>query len=79
MTIAATSPSGLSGTWTLRSLPVAAFWTDVAWNGFVFCAIGNNGTSNSNIVATSPDGITWKSGSFPVSAQWKSLAAMTLP
>ncbi len=67
-TQAATSADGL--TWTLRTLPVSANWSAIAWNGIVFCAIAYNST----IAATSPDGITWTQRTLPASANWFSIA-----
>jgi hypothetical protein len=56
----ASSVDGIS--WTPRdpSLIITLFCYAVAWNGFLWCAVGSsNNTSAGNVVATSPDGITW--------------------
>src|SRR5581483_9021698 len=54
---------------TLGTLPSAAGWAAVAWNGTVFCAIGN-GTA----AATSADGVTWVARTLPTSADWQAIA-----
>jgi hypothetical protein len=60
----ATSPDGI--TWTARTPPASKSWNSVCWSPTaqpsgqtypgLFCAVGGNG---SNMVMTSPDGITW--------------------
>ena len=60
-----TSPDGI--TWTSRSMPYAANWLDVTWNGSVFCAVGNSASGGA---ATSPDGITW-TGRALTARTWK--------
>ena len=52
------------------SLPVVTIWTGIAWNGSVFCAVAQN----SNIAATSPDGIFWTQRALPVTANWGDIA-----
>jgi hypothetical protein len=47
--------------WDDIVLPVHQIWTDIAWNGTVFCAVAYG----SNIVATSPDGIVWTQHTMP--------------
>ena len=41
-----------------------ADWRDVAWNGNIFCAVGNN------VIATSPDGMTWTVRTPPANRAW---------
>ena len=56
----ASSVDGIS--WVPRdpSLIFTLWVYAVAWNGFLWCAVGSsNNTSAGNVVATSPDGITW--------------------
>ena len=57
--------------WTQRTLPVSTGWCSVCWSPELglFCAVANN----SNIAATSPDGITWTQRALPVSANWYSV------
>ena len=56
-----TSPDGI--TWTLRHTGAAASvtYSDIAWNGTLFCATG----SAVSACATSPDGITWTDRTLP--------------
>ena len=56
---------GLNG-FVDSTLPVSGLWTDIAWNGSVYCAI----QKNSNIALTSPDGTTWTQKTLPSSAPW---------
>lgn len=61
------------GTVTLSG--VSAYWSGVAWNGSIFCAIGSGagGTGGTN-AATSPDGLIWTAQTLPVGAVWSSIA-----
>ena len=53
----------------LGTLPNVTTWTNMAWNGTVYCAVAIGTT----IAATSPDGITWTQRVLPVSALWSSI------
>ncbi len=68
----ATSVNGLS--WTVTgTLPATMYWLDVAWNGTVFCAIGEGPSGQSSpttVAATSIDGITWTQRTMPASRLW---------
>ena len=66
----ATSTDGLS--WTLHSavLPISGAWSHIIWNGTVFCTV----CTGSSYSATSPDGVTWTTGSMPVNSGWSTLA-----
>lgn len=54
-----TSSDGI--TWTVRNIPSPAgyVWTNVIWNGSIFCAIGYRNSGGERASATSSDGITW--------------------
>lgn len=56
-----TSPDGT--TWTVRTLPSAQNWSELAYGNGLFVICGINA---SNIFATSPDGITWTQRTLPV-------------
>ena len=45
---------------TINTLPTTALIWSLAWNGSIFCAVGDSST-----VYTSPDGVTWTQQSFP--------------
>ena len=51
--MALTSPDGT--TWTQRTMPSNQTWSNLSWNGTIFCATINGGS----IYATSPDGTSW--------------------
>ncbi len=51
---------------TYRSMPTARNYWCCAWSGSVFCALA----INTNICATSPDGVTWTEHTLPVTATW---------
>lgn len=53
------------------ALPSSRVWSDIAWNGTVFCAIASGGT---NVAATSPDGVDWTARTMPFSSDWTALA-----
>ena len=58
-------------TWTSGgNMPSAQYWSDVAWNGTVFCAISSGGTA----AATSPTGSTWTAVTLPASDSWAFIA-----
>lgn len=57
----ATSSDGIN--WTARSMPEAARWKTITWNGSLFVATRNEATAS---YATSPDGVTWTARAFPV-------------
>lgn len=42
-------------------------WSSVAWNGTVWCAIGQN----TAVAATSPDGFTWTERTLPSTSDWR--------
>lgn len=56
--------------WKQRTLPVNANWTSVAYGNGMFVALA----SNTNIAATSFDGITWTQRTLPVTAAWTGIA-----
>lgn len=55
-------------TWTQR-ICVPGDWKAIAWNGTVYAAVGNNGTTS----MTSTDGITWTSRTIDA-GNWNSIA-----
>lgn len=65
---AATTLRSTNGTnWTVGGdLPVSGNYRALAWNGSVFCAI----KQDSNIAATSPDGLVWTPRTMPASLVW---------
>ena len=71
-TTAAISTSPTGQTWTGRTLPIATWLYDIAWNGTVYCAVGVSGH-----IFTSTDAATWTqqtSGTSEqlVSVEWDS-------
>ncbi len=54
----------------IGTLPTDAIWSNIAWNGTVFCAVAYN----SSIAATSPDGVTWTQRTLPTSTNWQAVA-----
>ena len=70
-----TSPDGV--TWTPRTAPAVKPWTSVTWGGpagqekFVAVSDGSAiGSSTTDRVMTSPDGITWTSRTTPSTDDW---------
>lgn len=55
---------------TSRTMPSSGGWSAIAWSGSVFCAL----KSNTDRVATSPDGVTWTETTMPVSSAWQDIA-----
>lgn len=55
------------------TLPANVAWTDVTWNGAIFCAISGTASNPSNVAATSSDGITWTQQTLPSSGTWTSI------
>lgn len=71
-----TSPTGLTGTWTQRTVP--AGWTAsfggvkrIVWNGSLFVVLPKG---SYNKVLTSPDGVTWTEHAIGVTGTWTGLA-----
>lgn len=58
--------------WTAGTLPVSEYWSDIAYNGTVFCAICN---TTSTVAATSSDGVTWVQRTLPANVSWTKIAA----
>jgi hypothetical protein len=57
-----TSPSGATGTWTERTLPVAmSVIGNLFTDGATIVAVGSRTPSNTSAILTSTDGITWTS------------------
>lgn len=56
--------------WALRTLPVAAYWTGIAFGNGVFVAVGG-GTDTG---AISEDGVTWTPVTLPAMGGWFSIA-----
>ena len=52
--------------YTYRSMPTWRNYWCSAWSGSIFCAL----VINTNICATSPDGITWTEHTLPVTTTW---------
>lgn len=60
---------------SLTSLPVSAYWADIAWNGTVFCAIaGTQSGIDTTVAAISSDGVIWTSSVLPASRKWVGIA-----
>lgn len=57
--------------WSAITLPSAAQWAGVAWNGTTFCATSG---SFSNAFATSTDGVNWSAQNAPSSSFWSAVA-----
>ena len=55
--------------WTQRQLPATANWRSVTYGNGLFVAV----THNSNIAATSPDGVNWTQRQLPATANWQSV------
>lgn len=55
--------------WTQRTLPAAGLWAAITYGGGQFVAL----CYNSNIAATSPDGVTWTQRTLPATANWASV------
>ena len=55
---------------TARSMPSVRTWRATAWNGALFCSVA----FNSNVCATSPDGISWTERTMPISDYWQDIA-----
>lgn len=55
---------------TARSMPSVRSWRATAWNGALFCSVA----FNSNVCATSPDGIAWTERTMPISDYWQDIA-----
>lgn len=71
-TIAATSTDGV--TWTLRTLPATAQWTDVCTAGSAtLVAIAGIGSSNQAAYSTN-NGASWTSATLPSSHDWEAVA-----
>lgn len=51
---------------TYRSMPVSRNYWCSAWSGSMFCALA----INTNICATSTDGVTWTEHTLPITATW---------
>lgn len=71
-----TSPDGLPGNWTARSMPGSArSWQSVCWSPelHLFVAVANNGGGLTDTIASSPDGETWTLRTSPADRQWKSV------
>ena len=58
------APLPTIGEWSKGTLPSKSAWSDMAWNGQLFCAVAS-GTPD---YATSPDGLTWTKRTLPVAA-----------
>lgn len=60
------TPTATAACWTLRTMPSVREWMSVAYGAGLFVMTGNYG-GGSNIIATSPDGITWTQRTLPSS------------
>ena len=72
-----TTNDGITWSVNTNALPAAGLWQTVAAGNGRFVALqfyALNGTSPTNIAATSTDGVTWTTITLPVSANWLSLA-----
>lgn len=65
--VAAYSPDGK--TWTSITLPVKAYWSDIAYGNGRFVAVSSD--SGAGAVAYSDDGITWTKTAMPASLGWR--------
>jgi hypothetical protein len=64
----ATSPTGLSGSWTFRNSPPGV-WRAVCYGDGVYCAVGDS------IIATSGNGgVSWTQQTIPVNNAFKAVA-----
>lgn len=60
-------------TWAEYPAPASGYqWTSITFGGGLFVAVSKK-TGGSNVVATSPDGITWASRTISSSAMWSSV------
>lgn len=69
-----TSPDGI--TWTARTAAgvAADAYFGIAWNGYLFVAVGYNTQFSNGICMTSPDGVTWTNRTMPVCITvWKAV------
>jgi hypothetical protein len=59
-----------SAAWVQRTLPSSQAWSAVAYGGGVFAAVA----INSNVAASSTDGLTWTQRTLPNSTTWGDIA-----
>lgn len=64
-------------TWTKRTLPFIADWTDITYGSTtgLFVAVASHGVYGVGYCATSPDGITWTRRALPAIQNWTSVAS----
>lgn len=62
-------------TWTNRTMPGSYIWSDVAWTGSKFIAVGYDSTAA--VYATSTDGISWSMNSLNVQSPGYSCSVTT--
>ncbi|WP_313919878.1 phage tail protein, partial [Tahibacter sp.] len=56
---------------TARTMASTRAWRATSWNGSTFCSVA----FNTNICATSPDGITWTDRTLPITDYWQDIAS----
>jgi len=64
LTVTSTAKDTNPGSYTARTLPSTAYWTDVMWSGAQFVAIGHDNASVA-YAAYSANGQTWNAGTLP--------------
>ncbi|MDP1688979.1 MAG: tail fiber domain-containing protein [bacterium] len=67
-----TSPTGRTGTWTMRIAAADNNWQAIAYGSGLFVAVSTGGSGNR--IMTSPDGITWTSRLNPADNDWRGVA-----
>ena len=71
----ASSTDGIN--WTMRQTATSPTpiqpWSSVTYGSGLFVAVSSDGTSTTNQVMTSPNGINWTYGDAAASRQWKSV------
>ena len=68
-----TSTTGLSGSWTARTVPGSQRWSGLCWSANLssFFAVANNANAGgTDQIAKSTDGITWENESVETERSW---------
>jgi hypothetical protein len=64
ISVTTTSKDKIDATYTARTMPNTAYWTDVLWDGSKFVAIGHDNSAGA-FSATSTDGDSWTARTLP--------------